>query len=75
MSAPASRTTLNPYSEFEGQKIAIAGLFTFGNYLKTIVEIAIKEPVFPHEIATSALDVLTLSIEFHILEFFPPLID
>ena len=75
MSAPASRTTLKPWSEVEGQKIAIAGLLTSGSYLKSRVEIAIKDPVFPHEIATSALDDLTLSIEFHILEFFPPLID
>ena len=59
------------WSEVEGQKIAIAGLLTSGSLLKSRVEIAIKDPVFPHEIATSALDDLTLSIEFHILEFFP----
>ena len=75
ISAPASRTTLKPFSDVDGQKIAIAGLFTSGSFLKSSVEIAISEPVFPHDTATSALDALTLSMEFHILEFFPPLMD
>ena len=75
MSAPASKTTLKPELEVEGQKIAIAGLLTLGSFLKSRVEIAINEPVLPHDITASALDVLTLSIAFHMLEFFPPLID
>ena len=61
--------------EVEGQKIDIAGLLTSGSFLKSRVEIAINEPVFPHDIAASAFDALTLSIAFHMLEFFPPLID
>ena len=54
ISAPASRTILNPLVERDGQKIAIAGLFTSGNLRNKNVEIAMSEPVFPHDTITLA---------------------
>ena len=70
----SSRTILNPVFERDGQKIAIAGLFTSGNFRNKNVEIAIREPVFPHDTITLAFFFCTLSIAFHILDFLPLLI-
>ena len=67
--APRSRTTLIPF--LFGHKADNAGLSIFSSIFKFNFAITSKAPVLPAEITISVSLFLTLSIESHMLVFFP----
>ena len=65
MSAPTSRSTLKPLLFRDGHRHAIAGRLTPGARFNFTMDTAIRAPVFPQEIATSASFWRTVSIADH----------